>query len=70
MAIVKLLVKADPNDSHVQNNEDKTPIYIAAENGYNDIVKKICMNCKALSLDGGYRTTTFHALIHITAQHL
>ncbi|KAL8090965.1 hypothetical protein AgCh_040148 [Apium graveolens] len=64
MAIVKLLVDADPNDSHVQNNEGKTPIYIAAEKGYKDIVKVISTTCTALSLTGpGGRTTVLHALI-------
>ncbi|XP_063940786.1 uncharacterized protein LOC108201513 [Daucus carota subsp. sativus] len=62
--IVKLLVEADPNASHVQNKEGKTPIYIAAENGYKDIIKEICTACRALSLDGpGGRTTALHALI-------
>ncbi|WOG86470.1 hypothetical protein DCAR_0205676 [Daucus carota subsp. sativus] len=52
------------NDSNVQNSEGKTPIYIAAENGYKDIVKVICRDCKALVLDGpGGRTTALHALI-------
>ncbi|XP_017232772.2 uncharacterized protein LOC108206862 isoform X1 [Daucus carota subsp. sativus] len=65
MAIVKLLVEADSNDSHVQNDEGKTPIYIAAENGYKDIVKVICTTCTALSLDGPStgRTTALHALM-------
>ncbi|XP_074346116.1 uncharacterized protein LOC141684877 [Apium graveolens] len=44
VAIVKLLVKADPND--------KTPVYIAAENGFKDVVKEMCTSCAALSLDG------------------
>ncbi|WOG86483.1 hypothetical protein DCAR_0205692 [Daucus carota subsp. sativus] len=67
--MVKLLVKADRNDSHVQNNEGKTPIYIAAENGYKDIIEEICTTCKALSLDGlGRRTTALHALIQNTGQ--
>lgn len=69
VAIVKLLVQADPNDSHVPNNEGKTPIYIAAENGYKDIVKEICTTCTALSLDGpGGRTTALHALIQNIGQ--
>ncbi|KAL1826608.1 hypothetical protein ACET3Z_005020 [Daucus carota] len=64
VAIVKLLVEADPNDSHVQNNEGKTPIFIAVENGYKDIIKEMCTNCTALSLDGPHgRTTALHALI-------
>ena len=67
--IVKLLTKADPDDRHVRNNEGKTPIYIAAENGYKDIVKEICMTCPNLSLDGpDGRTTALHALIQNTGQ--
>ncbi|KAL8091025.1 hypothetical protein AgCh_040207 [Apium graveolens] len=63
MAIVKLLVKSDPNDSHVKNNEGKTPIYIAAENGFKDVVKEICTTCTNLSLDGpADSTTALHAL--------
>lgn len=64
VAIVKLLVDADPNDNHVPNNDGKTPIYIAGEKGYTDIVKEFCRTCTALSLDGpGGRTTALHALI-------
>ncbi|XP_074357329.1 uncharacterized protein LOC141697043 isoform X2 [Apium graveolens] len=64
VAIVKLLVEADPNDSHVQNTEGKTPIYIAAENGFKDVVKELCKTCTALSFDGpGGCTTALHALI-------
>ncbi|XP_074355485.1 uncharacterized protein LOC141695129 [Apium graveolens] len=65
VAIVKLLIEADPNDSlHVQNNEGKTPIYIAAEKGYKVIIKEMCRTCTALSLDGpGGSTTALHAAI-------
>ncbi|WOG86575.1 hypothetical protein DCAR_0205790 [Daucus carota subsp. sativus] len=65
VAIVKLLVEADSNDSHVRNHEGKTPIYIAAENGYKNIVKVICTACTALSLDGPStgKTTALHSLM-------
>ncbi|XP_063942609.1 uncharacterized protein LOC108208771 isoform X2 [Daucus carota subsp. sativus] len=63
VAIVKLLVEADPYDDHVQNNVGKTPIYIASENGYKDIVREICSTCNALSIDGPDGTTALHALI-------
>ncbi|KAL8090981.1 hypothetical protein AgCh_040164 [Apium graveolens] len=69
VAIVKLLIQADPNDNHIQNSDGKTPIYIAAEKGYKDIVKEICTTCTALSLDGpGGRTTALHALIQNIGQ--
>lgn len=66
--IVKLLVQADPNDNHVQNNEGKTPVYIAVEKGYKDIIKEICSTCTALCLDGPGRTTALHALIQNVGQ--
>ncbi|KAL8118192.1 uncharacterized protein LOC141723618 [Apium graveolens] len=69
VAIVKLLVKADPNDKHVQNWQGKTPIYIAAEKGFKEIVKEICGTCTALSLDGpGGRATVLHAVIQNIGQ--
>ncbi|XP_074357047.1 uncharacterized protein LOC141696820 isoform X3 [Apium graveolens] len=53
IAIVKLLVEADPTDRHAQNRRGKTPIYIAVEEGYAEIVKMICTTCTApLNLDG------------------
>ncbi|XP_063940083.1 uncharacterized protein LOC108201184 [Daucus carota subsp. sativus] len=64
VATVKLLVEADPNYSHVQNNEGRTPIYIAAENGFKNVVKEICKTCTALSFYGPAGcTTALHALI-------
>ena len=64
VAIVKLLVEADPNYSYVRNNEGKTPIYIAAENGFKDVVKEMCKTCTALSFYGPAGcTTALHALI-------
>ncbi|KAL8090970.1 hypothetical protein AgCh_040153 [Apium graveolens] len=69
VAIVKLIVEVNPNDSHVKNNEGKTPIYIAAENGYKDIIEEICTTCTALSLDGPRgNMTALHALIQKTCQ--
>ena len=50
--IVKLLVEADPSDTHTQNNEGKTPMYIAVDKGFNDIAEIISTTCTAPSLDG------------------
>ncbi|WOG86482.1 hypothetical protein DCAR_0205691 [Daucus carota subsp. sativus] len=64
VAIVKLLVEADPSDRHIQNYEGKTPIYIAAEKGYLAIIKEICTACTAQSLEGpGGSASALHALI-------
>lgn len=63
LSIVKLLVEADPIGKHIQNHEGKTPIYIALEKGYNDIVKVICTTCIALSIDGPGGSTALHFAI-------
>ncbi|XP_063942718.1 uncharacterized protein LOC135146802 [Daucus carota subsp. sativus] len=66
VALFKLLVEADPSDTHTRNNGGETPIYIAAESGYCDIVKMICTTRTApLDLDGpGGSTTVLHILIN------
>ncbi|KAL1826609.1 hypothetical protein ACET3Z_005021 [Daucus carota] len=63
IAIVKLLVEADPSDTHIQNNDGKTPIYIAVKKGYKEIVKLICTSCTAPSLKGPGVKTALHAAI-------
>ena len=50
--IVKLLVEADPSDTHTQNNAGKTPMYIAVDRGFNGIAEIISTTCTAPSLDG------------------
>ncbi|XP_063942797.1 uncharacterized protein LOC135150432 [Daucus carota subsp. sativus] len=54
VALVKLLVEADPSDSHIQNRYGETPMYIAVARGYNDIVEIISTTCTAPSLIGPY----------------
>ncbi|XP_074382109.1 uncharacterized protein LOC141724020 [Apium graveolens] len=63
VATVEQLVKADPNDRHIQNLGGFTPVYLAAKSGYNDIVKIICNTCTAPSLIGPEGTTALHAAI-------
>ena len=41
LAIVKLLVEADPSDTHIQNDEGKTPMYIAVEQGLNSVITQL-----------------------------
>ncbi|XP_017224640.1 uncharacterized protein LOC108200886 [Daucus carota subsp. sativus] len=60
---VKLLVEADPTDTHIQNKQGKTPMYMAVENGYNEIVELISKTCKACFLDGPDGSTTLHAAV-------
>ena len=57
VSIVKLLVEADPSDTHIQNNDGKTPMYIAVEKGLNDIADIISTTCITPSLDGPHGST-------------
>lgn len=63
MAIAKLLIEADPGDTHIQNTKGETPIYLAAKLGYNHMVKMICETCTAPGLAGPHGTTALHAAI-------
>ncbi|XP_063940927.1 uncharacterized protein LOC108201186 isoform X1 [Daucus carota subsp. sativus] len=61
--VVKLLVEADPTDTHIQNKQGETPMYMAVENGYNEIVEVISKTCKACFLDGPDGSTALHAAV-------
>ncbi|XP_074339731.1 protein ACCELERATED CELL DEATH 6-like [Apium graveolens] len=63
VATVELLVNADRNDRHIQNQQGETPMYAAVERGHYDIVKLICKICTAPSLDGPQGTTALHLAI-------
>nr|XP_017224209.1 PREDICTED: serine/threonine-protein phosphatase 6 regulatory ankyrin repeat subunit B-like [Daucus carota subsp. sativus] len=60
---VKLLVEADPTDTHIQNKLGETPMYMAVENGYTEIVEVISKTCKACFLDGPDGSTALHAAV-------
>lgn len=61
--IVGLIVKADPDHIHDRNREGHSPIYLAADRGYSDIVKLICTVCTTPTLDGPRGKTALHAAI-------
>ena len=60
---VKLLVEADPTDTHIQNKLGETPMYMAVENGYNEIVELISKTCKSCFLHGPDGSTALHAAV-------
>ncbi|XP_074357805.1 uncharacterized protein LOC141697373 isoform X4 [Apium graveolens] len=57
VANVKLLVEADPTDRHSRDYDGKTPMFIAVEQGLDDIVEIISTTCTSPSLDGPYGST-------------
>lgn len=63
VATVERLVKADPDDRHIQNRGGFTPVYLATKLGHNDVVRIICNSCTAPSLDGPEGITALHAAI-------
>lgn len=69
-SVVKLLVEADSSDAHLQNLVGKTPLYLAAEEGYNDIVEIICTTCTAPSLDGPRGSTALHAALQAALKNV
>ncbi|XP_063942711.1 ankyrin repeat-containing protein NPR4-like isoform X1 [Daucus carota subsp. sativus] len=52
--VVKLLVEADPSDTHTHNKAGETPMYIAVKAGFNDIAEIISTTCSAPYLYGRY----------------
>nr|XP_017238850.1 PREDICTED: ankyrin-3-like isoform X1 [Daucus carota subsp. sativus] len=64
----ELLVKADPDDRHIQNDDGYTPIYLAAEMGYNETVKMFCRVCTTPTFHGPEGTTALHAAIKKLSQ--
>ncbi|KAK2969268.1 hypothetical protein RJ640_021987 [Escallonia rubra] len=43
--VVKLLVKEDPDFSYPTNNAEETPLYLASEKGYDELVSLILETC-------------------------
>ncbi|WOH14432.1 hypothetical protein DCAR_0933951 [Daucus carota subsp. sativus] len=61
--VTKLLLESDPSFEGTRNQKGETPMYMAVENGYNDIVELISKTCKACSLDGPDGSTALHAAV-------
>ncbi|KAK3008592.1 hypothetical protein RJ639_014711 [Escallonia herrerae] len=58
--VVKLLVKEDPDFSCPVNNAEETPLYLASEKGYDDLVSLILETCTAPAYSGPYGRTALH----------
>ncbi|KAF7840528.1 ankyrin repeat-containing protein [Senna tora] len=61
--VVDILTKEDPQLSNFVNSEGETPLYLAAERAYGDIVVKILENCESPKQDGPNGRTALHASI-------
>jgi len=63
LKVVKLLIEKDPNFSYSANDTGETPLYIAAERGFKDVVIKILDKCKSPMHGGPLGRTALHATI-------
>uniref|UniRef100_A0A5B7AUZ0 PGG domain-containing protein n=1 Tax=Davidia involucrata TaxID=16924 RepID=A0A5B7AUZ0_DAVIN len=59
--LVELLAKEAPELSHMANNADETPLYLAAERRYKLSVSHILANCTSPAYGGPYGRTALHA---------
>ncbi|KAE8022596.1 hypothetical protein FH972_008384 [Carpinus fangiana] len=61
--IVKLLINKDPDFSYSANNAGETPLYIAAERGFEDVLFEILDKCKSPMHGGPLGRTALHAAV-------
>nr|XP_048333413.1 protein ACCELERATED CELL DEATH 6-like isoform X1 [Ziziphus jujuba var. spinosa] len=61
LSVVQILIEEDPNLVYLANREQETPLYMAAERGYSDIVFKILDKCKSPNTGGPDGRNALHA---------
>jgi ankyrin repeat protein len=61
--VVKLLIKEEPDFSYHANHAGETPLYLAAERGYRDLVFEILRNCNSPAHSGPLGLTALHAAV-------
>ncbi|KAK9283224.1 hypothetical protein L1049_011460 [Liquidambar formosana] len=59
--LVQLLTKEDPDFSYPANDAGETPLYLAAERGFEDLVSQILRTCTSPAHGGPNGTTALHA---------
>jgi ankyrin repeat protein len=63
LGVVKLLISKDPNFSYSANDVDETPLYIAAERGFKDVLFEILDKCKSPMHGGPLGRTALYAAV-------
>lgn len=62
--IVEILTKEDPSHPYFGNGENETPLYLAAERAYWDVMLKILETCTSpINQDGPNGRTALHAVV-------
>jgi hypothetical protein len=57
------LISKDPNFSYSANDAGETPLYIAAERGFEDVLFQILDECKSPMHGGPLGRTALHAVV-------
>ncbi|KAK9179786.1 hypothetical protein WN943_028991 [Citrus x changshan-huyou] len=60
--VVKMVTKEDPSLPYDANNAEETPLYLAAERGYKDVMQDIFLTCKSPAGHGPMGRTALHAV--------
>ncbi|XP_059448139.1 ankyrin repeat-containing protein At5g02620-like [Corylus avellana] len=63
LEVVKLLISKDPDFSYSANDAGETPLYIAAERGFEDVLFEILDKCKSPMHGGPLGRTALHAAV-------
>uniref|UniRef100_A0A2N9G8W6 Uncharacterized protein n=1 Tax=Fagus sylvatica TaxID=28930 RepID=A0A2N9G8W6_FAGSY len=63
LEVVKLLIQKGPNFSYLANDAGETPLYIAVERNFKNLVSEILNTCTSLAHGGPLGRTTLHAAI-------
>ncbi|KAL7251591.1 hypothetical protein ACSBR1_013434 [Camellia fascicularis] len=61
--LVRLLIEEDPGFTYQANNAGESPLYIAAERGFLEVVSDILKTCRAPAYGGPAGRTALHAAV-------
>ncbi|PRQ47212.1 putative ankyrin repeat-containing domain, PGG domain, protein accelerated cell death 6 [Rosa chinensis] len=63
LTVVEILTRADPEALYSANDAGETPLYMAAQRGYNSLVSEILETCTNPSYEGPDGRTALHASV-------
>ncbi|KAB1201586.1 Death-associated protein kinase 1 [Morella rubra] len=63
LEVATLLIKEDPNYSYFPNDAGETPLYIAVERNFRDLVSNVLDNCQSPAFGGPLGRTALHAAV-------
>ncbi|PON46734.1 Transmembrane protein [Parasponia andersonii] len=61
LGVVRILIEEDPDYLYADNGAGESPLYMAAERGYRDLVNEILLKCSSVVAGGPNNRTALHA---------